>query len=217
MKIYYIFFTFILSSSLLFGQSLSGPESIEYDEANNRYLISNSSNGQILELDSSGNLTLFTGLVSSPHGLTIVGNVLYVCDGGGVKGFDLTSANSVFDLNLGANFLNGITSDGVDNIWVTDFNAKVIYRISISGQSYSLFVSGLSDKPNGIVYDGDNNRLVFVNWGPNANIMQVDLADSSASQITNSGYTNIDGIDMDCKGNFYIIFKHFHLLCSFFF
>ena len=37
-----------------------------------------------------------------------------------------------------------------------------------------------------------------------ANIMQVDLNDSSASQIINSGYTNIDGIDMDCQGNFYI-------------
>ncbi len=59
--------------------------------------------------------------------------------------------------------------------------------------------------PNGILYDEANNRLIYVNWGSNAAIKSVDLADNSISTIVaNTGLGNIDGIDDDAQGNYYI-------------
>jgi hypothetical protein len=65
-------------------------------------------------------------------------------------------------------------------------------------------VSGLSASPNGIIYDEANNRCVFVNWGANANIMQLNLADSSVSVVQTTTYSNIDGIARDNNNNYYI-------------
>ena len=56
-----------------FTQSYNSPESIEANPSNNRYFISNSNNGQILELDNNGNLSVFiNGLNTGPHGLELV-------------------------------------------------------------------------------------------------------------------------------------------------
>ena len=58
-------------------QNYNGPESVEYNAATGSYYISNSSNGQILELDSNNNLSIFTlNIGSGPHGLEIVDNIL---------------------------------------------------------------------------------------------------------------------------------------------
>ena len=39
-----------------FAQNYNGPESVEYNPTSNSYFISNSNNGQILELDENNNL-----------------------------------------------------------------------------------------------------------------------------------------------------------------
>jgi hypothetical protein len=58
---------------------------------------------------------------------------------------------------------------------------------------------------NGICYDELNDRLVFVNWSNNAPIKAVSLDDYSVTTVLNgSGVNNIDGIDNDDDGNFYI-------------
>jgi hypothetical protein len=58
--------------------------------------------------------------------------------------------------------------------------------------------------PNGIVYDGTNNRLIFVNWGSNAPIKAVDLSNNAVSTLTTTTVGNIDGIDDDNYGHYYI-------------
>jgi len=192
----------ILHSS---AQSYSGPESVVYDSANNRYFISNNTANQILARDASGALTIFTSnIASGPHGLEIVGNTLFACDGASMKGFDLTTAAVVMNLNVGATFLNGICTDGSNYIYTTDFTARKVFKINIAAQTFTTFVTGLVKSPNGIIYDGANNRIVWVTWGTSAPIMQALLTDSSVSQVTATTLGNCDGIVRDGSGNYYV-------------
>jgi hypothetical protein len=201
--------TLLPAVALLFAttansQSYNGPESVDYDPVSNRYFIANTNSGEILERDASGNLGFFaTGLASGPHGLEVVGNTLYACSGGSLRGFDLTTGNSVLNLNMGAGFLNGITSDG-SSVWVTDFSSNNILRYDIAGGNFNVYVANTGSTPNGIIYDAPNNRLVFVSWGNNAPIKAVSLVDSTVTTLASTTTGNMDGVALDCNGNFYI-------------
>ena len=201
----YLFFLLLISFENLKSQNYSGPESVEFDYANNRYLISNTTSKTIIARDAAGNRTTFlSGFTSGPHGLEIVGNTLYACDGSRVKGYNLTTKAQVMNINLGATFLNGITHDNNGNLYVTDFSAKKIYRINHNAQTFNLYVTGLTKSPNGIIFDQPNNRLVFVNWGTNAPVNAINMADSSVSTLTTTTLGNCDGIATDGNGKFYV-------------
>ena len=93
-------FALLFISIQSFAQ-LNGPESIEYDVTNNRYLIANSANGKIMQRDASGNISTFvSGVSPNPYGIEIVGNTVYACCGGKVIGYDLITATEVFNVNL---------------------------------------------------------------------------------------------------------------------
>lgn len=193
------FATFVVNA-----QSYSGPESVEFDYANDRYFISNTNSGQILARSSTGTLTIFaSGISSGPHGLEILGNVLYACDGGSLLGYDLTTGTQILNVSMGATFLNGITNNGTD-IFITDFSTKKVYRYDVSAGTYTIFVTGLVKTPNGIIYDQPLNRLVMVSWGSNAPIMGINMTDSTVSQLAPTTLGNCDGIAMDCQGRFYV-------------
>lgn len=195
----------LLATPCLWAQSLTGPESIEFDLFHNRYLISNSDNGQILARDMAGNLSIFANNVSpSPYGLEILGNVLYANCGGQVKGFDLETGNEVFSLNLGATFLNGITTDGLFNLFVTDFSTKRLYRVRPASNAFNVMAQNLVQSPNGIEYDQANQRLVFVNWGNNAPIKAFNLIDSTVTTLATTTLGNCDGICWNGLDSWYI-------------
>lgn len=199
-----LFISFFFLYSFCFGQ-LNGPESIDFDPVNNRYLIANSSNGKIMQRNSNGTISQFIGGVSpNPYGIEVVESTVYACCGGKVLGFDLTTGLQVFSVNLGATFLNGITHDNSGNLFVTDFSAKKIYRIKIATQTFNLFAQNLTQSPNGIIFDEPSNSLVFVNWGSAAKIKRCSLADSTVTTILTTSYTNIDGIARKANGDFYI-------------
>lgn len=106
------------------AQTYNVPESVEYDPTGNRYFISNSNNGQILARDASGNLSVFAnGISPDPYGLEMAWGNLYACCGGKIYGYNMTGTQ-IFNLNLGATFLNGITHDNNGNLYATDFSAK---------------------------------------------------------------------------------------------
>jgi hypothetical protein len=116
------------------------------------------------------------------------------------------------DLNIpGASFLNGLGSDGGNRLWASAFNGYDIYEIditSLSAPTYSMVADQTdlnNQQPNGIVYDGANNRIVFVNWGANAPIKAMDLTTYAVTTIVaNTNLGNIDGIDRDAAGNWYV-------------
>jgi hypothetical protein len=185
---------------LPFGQSQNyqNAESIEYDEAHNRFLISNGNN--ILARAADGTLSYF-GSGSAGFGMEVMGDHLFALTQTALKVFDLESAIQLSATNIsGSQFLNGLTNDGNGLLYATDFSAKKIYKIDVSdvmNPTYEIIVQSTGSTPNGIVYDGDNNRLIFTSWGSNAKIKAVDLSDFSVSDLLTTSLGNIDGIDED--------------------
>jgi len=202
-KITFLFI--VLQSAMLFSQSYNGPESAEYDAANSRWLISNTTSHEVLARNSSGVLSVFaSGLVSGPYGIEIVGDTVYCCCGASVKGYSLSTGANVFNLNVGATFLNGLTHDNSGNLYATDFSGKKIIKIVIASSTFSTIATGLVQSPNGIVFDQANNRCVFVNWGANAPIKAIDVTTNAVTTVLATTLTNIDGIARDAAGNYYV-------------
>lgn len=195
-------------TDMAFGQSYNGPESVEFDYANNRWLVANKNNGTILARSANGTLSTFASgfATSGPYGIEIVGDHLYACANGGTlfKFNLLTGGAPVASTNLGATFLNGITHDNSGNLFITDFTAKKIYRYNTNTGQFNVFVTNLAKSPNGILFDEAANRCVFVNWGSAAPIMAVNLSDSSTTTLANTSLSNCDGLARDGQGNWYV-------------
>ena len=207
MKKIQLFVFLIICSFQVQSQTLTQIEAVEYDASQNRFFISNGSN--IIARASNGNLSFF-GSEGATNGMEVLGNHLFVIDGSTIRGFELDTENEVMTLNIsGAGFLNGLTNDGVSTLYATDFSGKKIYKIDVSdlsNPSSEIIVNNTGSTPNGIIFDGVNNRLIFVNWGNNAPIKAVDLSDNSVSTIVTTSVGNIDGIDEDNDGNYYIAY-----------
>ena len=197
--------TIFAFANLSFSQVYSGPESVEWDSLNSRYLISNTTTKTILSRSSSGVLSTFKVLAAAPYGLEILGTKLYVCNGTKITVLDLATGNQLNQVNCaGSGFLNGITHDNNGNVFATDFSTKKIYRINTLNNTSNVFVANTTDTPNGICFDVANNRLVYGTWNANAKIKAVSLADSSQTTLATTTFGSIDGITIDPFGNFYI-------------
>lgn len=199
------FFTliFLTITSLLFAQSYNAPESVDYHIGSSSFLVSNSGNGQILTDDGLGNLnTLATGVGTGPHGLEVIGDLVYACSGGRLKAYNVLNGNQTLNHNVNGQFLNGITHKGND-IFITDFSGKKLYRYNTISGNHNLFAS-FNSTPNGVVYDYLLDRLLVVGWGGGAPIWEVNLSDSSVSVLANTNHSNIDGIALDPCGNYYV-------------
>ena len=98
-------------------------------------------------------------------------------------------------------------SDGTSRLWITDFNTGKIFQVDVSDLAQPIvttLVPNYGGTPNGIVHDAANDRLVVASWGANAKIKAISLSTNATSTLTTTNLSNIDGIDMDGQGNFYI-------------
>ena len=201
-----IFTLFLIAcGTMLTAQNYQSAESAEYDPTQNRWLIANGNN--LLQRSAEGELTFF-GSGAGSHGTEVVGDKVFVCNAGDeILGYDLATEEQVMSLTVpGATFLNGLTNDGANFLYAADFSAKKIFRIDISdlaNPGAEIMVENTGVTPNGIIYDGENNRLLFVTWGGSASIRAVDLTDNSLTTVQTTSLTNIDGIDDDAE-NYYI-------------
>ncbi len=205
-------FTFLLitlivtSSANVWAQNLGDIESVEYDPINQRFLVTNSTS--IVVVDGNGDPTGYFGSGAANYGMEVMGSALFGIYNSSVKAWDLTSGLQLGSVTIsGASFLNGMASDGDHTVWVTDFSAKKIHEIDFSDIANPVateVVSNTVTTPNGICYDGANNRLVFTAWGANAKIKAVSLADYTVTTLVTTSLSNIDGIDNDNNGNYYV-------------
>lgn len=201
-------FTLLVVFASLFAnaQALNSPESIKYDANHGRYIVSNTSGNNLLSVVPGSAPTLFKSGVTSPYGNTIWGDTVFVCSSGTVKGYNLSTANLVYNLNLSGSFLNGICTDNSGNMYVSDFSAKKIFRVNIATQQFTTFVTtaGLTNKtPNGLAFDSAHNRLLVATWGSNSSVLGVNLVDSTVSVLKTTTFGNNDGIAIDQDGNVY--------------
>jgi hypothetical protein len=186
------------------AQSFSGPESVEFDPINNRYIVSNTSSGNLQSVIPGNAPTLFVAGVTAPYGLVVVDSTVYVNTNGMVNGYNLATGLQTFTANVNGTFLNGICADSSGHLYTTDFTAKKIYKVNISDGSSWVYVSATTKTPNGILFDAANNRLLYCTWGTGVQIKAVSLADSSQTILKTTTLSNDDGIAMDGQGRIYI-------------
>ncbi len=198
----------LMSASTLSAQTLNAPESLDYDAVGARYLISNRGAGQILARSSTGVLTVFSDDPASPAGLEIVDGIVYVADGGLVRGYRLSDAVRVVNYTVsGASFLNGMVSDGAGRLWVSDFSGQRLHQLDISdigNVSHTTPIASTGFTPNGLWWDGAQQRLLIVSWGANARVLGWQPGQTSASLIVQTTFSNFDGIVRDCDGAVYV-------------
>jgi sugar lactone lactonase YvrE len=126
---------------LTYAEGIATPESVLYDAASDRYLVSNI-NGKPLDADNNGfiadlnpdgkitNLKFIAGgaknvKLNAPKGLGISNGVLYVTDITVVRKFDLKTGAPKGDIPIpGSTFLNDITVAPDGRIFVTDSGWK---------------------------------------------------------------------------------------------
>ena len=204
MKKIFTLISAVLFSATTFAQVYSGPESVEFDYANNRWFVANHSNQTIVikNCTTCPILPFATGLGSGPHGLEIVNDTLYACSGATLKAYNINTGAQVFNISLGATFLNGITHDNSGNLYVTDYSGNKIYRFNVYTRHQNVFVGAGLSSPNGIIYDQPNNRCVFVQWG--GIIKSLNLTDSTTATVITSTLSSVDGIAKDGAGNYYV-------------
>lgn len=207
MKSLYTFLFLILLINSGNAQIVFGGESVEYDSIGNRFFTSSDATS-IVQRASNGTLSYFGTGLTADYGMEIMGNTLFAITGSAVKGYDLTTELQVMSATIaGASFLNGLTNDGNGNLYATDYSAKKIYKIdatNLAAPVITTIVTATVTAPNGIIYDGANNRLIFVNWGTNAPIKAVNLTTNAVTTLTTTTVGNCDGIDDDNYGNYYV-------------
>ena len=173
---------------LKFTGAFATPESVLYDPAADRYLVSNvngaagamDGNGYILELSPDGRVTnpkLIAGgmnkvRLDAPKGLAIVGSELWVADITLVRKFDLKTLAPKGDIALpDATFANDIAVAADGKVYVSDSSAKVgekgfeftggdqVLVIDKSGKAKALAKSKDLGGPNGLAF-GPKGLLV---------------------------------------------------------
>ncbi len=197
----------LCSSLFTNGQNLQSIESIEYDPIQGRFLVSNSNS--VVHVDGNGDgVSTLPSPLAAAYGMEIFNNHLFAIHSNSVKVFDLSNNALVQHVTItGAGFLNGMASDGIARVWVTDFSTKKIHQIDFSDMTSpvtTLLSNNTTTTPNGIVFDEENNRLVFVAWGSNAPIKSLNLSDNTITTLTTTTLGNCDGIDKDGMGNFFV-------------
>jgi sugar lactone lactonase YvrE len=158
------------------------PESVVYDEARDRYLVSNingkpvdaDNNGFISDLSPDGKVTNLKWIeggknkvtLNAPKGLAIVKDLLYVADLDTVRMFDLKTGAPKGAIKLpGATFANDVAASDDGKVYVSDSGLKMegsdfkptgtdaVWVIE-KGKAKPWAKSADLERPNGLLVDG---------------------------------------------------------------
>lgn len=151
------------------------------DGTNIYFSVTTPDNGVYKVPVAGGTPTLVTNTITTPYGLAIEGNYLYVCSGGAmtIRRIDLSSGTISDIVGPLANYPLGIEIVGTE-LYFTTWGTHAIYRAPKSGGSATVAfgssgTSGMQDgngtgallnQPHDLVYDGVDN-LYFAEYGGN--------------------------------------------------
>jgi sugar lactone lactonase YvrE len=168
------------------------PESVLWDEANDRYLVSNI-NGSPMDVDNNGYISVVApdGKVTTekwiaggdkkvkldaPKGSAIANGTLYVADLTVVRQFDLKTAAQKADIKIpGAVFLNDVAAGADGTVYVSDTGMKLgkngpepqgadaVYSIDKTGKVKTVAKTKDLGGPNGLFVQDKN--LLVVSFG----------------------------------------------------
>lgn len=201
---------FILKEIWRSDTTLRTPESVIYDRERDILYVSNlnmeprmkDANGFISKLDKEGNITELRWIegMSSPKGLAIMGDTLYVADVDEVIVMDISKGVVIHKIPVeGGRMLNDITTNNEGTIYFSDTDANKIYKYS-GGNLMEWFGEGLMG-PNGLLLRGDS--LFVASQGAN-NFAVIDVNEKVMKVLTDS-VTHADGIAYTGIPGYYIV------------
>lgn len=189
------------------AQTPGNIEAVECDPASDRWFVSNGSS--LLVTEDLGENWSFFGEAQASHGMEVLNGHLYAIGDNVIRAYDLETADEVGSLSIpGVGFLNGMGSHSDGFLVVSDFSSGRIYTVDVTEpqqMEHSLLAGNFGATPNGVVIDEANFRAVVVCWGNNADILSVDLESGDVTPLVDgTGMGNLDGVDMDGEGRFYV-------------
>lgn len=188
------------------------PEGVEYDGANNRFLVSSTSEGTVYAVDDEGTLTPFIEdeRIPSSVGLEVDednNRLLVVATDMQRLGFlgiyDLTSGENLAFVDFRPllpsdpeHFTNDVAVDSQGFAYVTDSYAGVIYRVDPQGNAIVYLVDESFSTQfalNGIAYHAPGNALIAVR-GTDLIKIPVDNPDAFITVTLERPLVGADGI-----------------------
>lgn len=213
---------FLLFNGFVFSQAYNRPESAAYDAINNLYWISNTGtptvanegNLNAVKPDDTDNIVdTISGIANSIRGIAI-NNTTMIAASTALGStdqvllfIDLTNGTVYNEITITeGNFINdvAINNDGT-KAYLSDNNN--IYEIDVNTNSYNVILKDAG--ANGLLFEGQNNRLLFTDDtfpGGASAVSSIDLTNYNVSRML--WYINtdniLDGLTIDHMGNYYI-------------
>jgi sugar lactone lactonase YvrE len=215
------------------------PEGIEYDKNDNTFLLSSLNAMPILKINLDGTYKAFTSgekFALSTAGIQIdyKRNRLLVASFNGAEAMDKdpktkgASFLRIYNLKTGlfqkeislshlapdasAYFANDIAIDKDGNAYITDWYARVIYKVTVNGKA-TLFwknKTGIKSGPNGIDFNKNgyllvsilnvNKKMLYADYG----LVKIPVSNSKLAKLVNidsSKYRGFDGMVIKPNGN----------------
>jgi sugar lactone lactonase YvrE len=197
-----------VGSKLWSLEGMQTPESVLWDGARNRYLVSNingkptdsDNNGYIAAVGVDGKLIaekLIAGGVNgvklhAPKGMALVGDTLYVADITVVRLFDLVTGKSNGTVKLpGATFVNDLVAAADGKVYATDSGLKPDFSRSNTDaiwviertKAKKLLATPELNQPNGIMVNEASQELLLVSFG-GAELRRINLVTKAAKAVT---------------------------------
>ncbi len=201
------------------------PESVFFDEANKRYLVTNingqpagkDDNGFISVVSLDGKMTTEKWIAGgvdgvtlhAPKGMAVDSGTLFVSDIDTVRMFDLKSGKSKGDVAIeGARFLNDVVAGKNHKIYVSDTGVGPDFKSlgadgvwMIANKKAAVFYANKDlGGPNGLAFLG--NDLVVNNFS-NAEIYKLD-AKKGKGDVTTAPTGGLDGMFIAADGTVWV-------------
>ena len=203
-------------------EGLSNPESVIYDKKLNHLYVSNI-NGSGVEKDGNGFISIISldgkmiqekwviGL-NAPKGLAISGRTLYTSDIDELVAIDINSGRIINKFKVDdAKFLNDVAASTGGDIYVSDMALNRIHLLT--EDSFNIWLeSEKLQSPNGLLVLGDD--IILGSWGKMTDgfateipghLKRISIKDKTIKSIGDgSSVGNLDGVEIDNDGNFYV-------------
>ncbi len=204
-----LFIIVFLSSPVALAEDceMSGPQKLVIDYANDRLLVSNYYTTDITQVNTVHVESCFVEDGGFVDGMEIVGDIVYgVGFNRRVYGYNLNTMARTDSIWIpGSNYLSSMVADNSGHIYISVPYDHTILKLTVSDMSVTTFVGpGILTKPNGMIFQENENRLLVIEDRYHPSIYAISMADSSATLITTTNLQGGDGIAQDMDGNYYV-------------
>ena len=193
------------------GDSLH-PEGIAYDAGSDSLFVSGAGTGEILRIDrSSGDVSEFvepSGLQFSVLGLEVAAGQLWVAGAatGEIRSYSLEDGSELFSDSTGeGGLLNDLTVSSDGDVYVTDSNRPVLYRVAAGADEAEEWLDFTSTafeyvddvNANGIVISDDDEHLIIAQLAT-GQLWLVDIDSQDVREIeVDATFPGADGLVLD--------------------